>query len=101
VGYKKEIIMIPNNMLPKWLKDVSVDSDDREEYVDAMSNALRLLEYFSLNDDVLQPYDYLVMLKIETERDHPRKDVAWRMFCKYQKSRRHIERDELFNLFED
>ena len=70
--------MIPNKRLPKWLQGISPDPKEGAEYVDAMSNSMRLAEYLKVNENVLAHYDLLVMMKIETERDRPRQDVLLR-----------------------
>ena len=87
--------MIPNKELPRFLKGVSVDPQERLEYEDAMSNRVRLIEYLGLNKDLLSTYDCLVMMKVETERDPVRMEVLKPIKGRFNMLRRQEEMQEL------
>ena len=90
--------MIPNKKLPKYLKGISPEPRERFEYKDAMSNAMRLVEYQALNKDLLNQYDYAVMMKIETERDSPREHILSRIKPWYDGERRQNEMGEIVKM---
>lgn len=87
--------MIKSKHLPAWLQGISPEPDEVEEYNDAASNALRLLDYLNLNDDVLSCHDMLVMIVIELSKAKPREDIVYRLKGKYNVIRNRNERQEL------
>ena len=81
--------------LPEFLQGVNPEPVEWDEFQDAMSNLIRLVEYLRINEDLLTPYDYRVMMVVELGRPTPRPDILRRVYGKFNKSRRAKERAEL------
>lgn len=92
--------MVKHHNRPTWLKGITPEPADVEEYTDASSNALRLLEYLRINNDALTLHDLKTMMVVELERDYPREDVLIRIKGKYNVLRTKEEHDQLISTLE-